>query len=309
MPTAQYRTYKSYAGIVVRGTQLMGVPAADAPHMVWASHLLSKMEAAFWGTVQSYDGAGMSAGPLHAIAVSPSSKAQGSLWSLIAMIFAHVPLHTDSAVDSLRSFLGRRGWQLTLDGILVYKADGKKVPGEEIRTWLSGPNGFVPTDGPVYDEAVRVAVMFNRVFSSPSTFTAQQMYTAHWLLSGQRETEMAAYTKYSKVGVTRANMSNYLSFASQEDLGVEFDLAMSVYHAFSVNAPAPAVDELKKAMVEKEAGPFARRLIRGLGKRKFGKWQDTPDDKNRYDKTRIACQTLSQRWSSGVVNALMPVNL
>jgi hypothetical protein len=50
------------------------------------------------------DGDGMSAGPLHAIAVSPSTKAQGSLWELVAEIFAACPVGTSDIQISHRYF-------------------------------------------------------------------------------------------------------------------------------------------------------------------------------------------------------------
>lgn len=309
MPDALYRTYKSYSGFVVRGSVPIETPPQHAPHTKWAFFLLSRMEAANWGTVQNYDGAGMSAGPLHAIAVSPSSKAQGSLWELVAEIFAAVPFGTCPPIEELRSKLTEHGYQLTMNGVVVHVKDGKRVQGEDLRILLSGPLGAVRVGSPFETSAREMALLFSRLFSHPATFQAQEMYTVKWLLRGQRDAEFAAYAKYSKTPVTAANMANFLSYATHAELGFELDLAMCVYHAFSVNAPAPAVDELRKAMVAKTAEDFARRLIRGLGTRKFARWADTPDNKNRYDKTRIAVsQHGLDRWGPELVRPLMPEN-
>lgn len=309
MPEAQYRTYKSYAGFVVRGSTPIDTPYTTDPHTKWAFFLLSRMEAATWGTVQNYDGAGMSAGPLHAVAVLPSSKAQGQLWELVADIFTALPVGSSGAVDRLRAEFHKMGWEVTVNGAVVDRKDGKKVQGEELRTFLSGPLGYVRLDGPFEGSARKMANLFNLVFSDSKTFQIQENYTVKWLLRGQRETEFAAYAKYSKTKVQTKNVSNFLSYASREHLGFELDLAMCVYHAFSVNAPAPAVDELLKAMVAKTASEFAARLIRGLGTRNFGRWKDTPDNKNRYDKTRLAVIRYGiDRWGPETIDPLMPEN-
>lgn len=309
MPEAQYRTYKSYAGFVVRGSTPI-TPPDTSIHMEWAFFLLSRMEAANWGTVQNYDGAGMSAGPLHAIAVSPSSKIQGSLWELLADIFAAVPVGISGPVDGLRNELKAAGYELTLNGVVVHAKDGKRVPGEDLRVLLSGPLGHVRWGGPHVVQASKMAQLFSLIFSDPRTFQAQKLYTIKWLLRGQRDAEFAAYAKYSKTKVTAANMSNFLSFATQEHLGISLDLAMAVYHAFSVNAPTPAADELRKAMVAKDQDEFAKKLIRGLGTRSFGRWKDTTDNTSRYDKTRLAVQQ-SGHWGVGgnvFLNNMMPEN-
>lgn len=309
MPDAQYRTYKSYSGFVVRGSTPIEAPDPKAPHTTWAFFLLSRMEAANWGTVQNYDGAGMSAGPLHAIAVSPSTKAQGSLWELVAEIFAACPVGTSGPVDQLRSTFLANGWEVTVNGAVVDRQNGRRVQGEDLRIFLSGPLGAVRVGSSFEGSARKMANLFSLVFSDPKTFRVQEAYTVKWLLRGQRETEFAAYAKYSKTLVTAANMANFLSYATHVELGFELDLAMCVYHAFSVNAPAPAVDELRKAMVAKTSEEFARRLIRGLGTRRFARWADTPDNKNRYDKTRIAVRQHGlDRWGPELVTPLMPEN-
>ncbi len=306
MPEAQYRTYKSYAGFVVRGSSPVMKPENDEPHTSWAFFLLSRMEAANWGTVQNYDGAGMSAGPLHAIAVQPSSKQQGALWGLLADIFSAVPSGSE-AIREMRDFLAAQRMQLTLNGELVDVGTAKRVSGESLRDLLSGPRGFVPATGPIAERAKETAFLFHRLFSAPETFQAQKLYTIKWLLRGQRDTEFAAYAKYSPTPVAPTNVSNFLSYATGDMLGEPLDLAMCVYHAFSVNAPAPAVDELRKAMTERNISGFAKKLIRGLGTRSFGRWKDTTDNTSRYDKTRLAVEKYG-RWDPELVRELMPVN-
>lgn len=312
MPTARYVTFKSYSGFLVRGSVPVPPAPVDAPHVVRTFGLLSRLEASNFGTVQSYDGVGMSAGPLHAIAIS-RSFGQGPLWGLIAMIFEHAPAGACEEVDELRRFLAGHNVHVTPSGELA-EPSGQKVRGQRIRDEiLSTPDGRVPTSGPVFERAKEVALMFNRVFSAPVTFNAQQAFTIRWLLRGQEETESRAYAKYSATKVKQADVPRFLVSATAKDLGTALDLGMAVYHAFSVNAPAPAVSELRKAMVAADPQEFARRLIRGLGTKKFARWKDTPDNKNRYDQTRIAAERAvdvngAHLWSADLLSALMPVN-
>ena len=56
-------------GFVVRGGPEVQPPRVDK-HMGRAFWLLSKLEAANWGTVQNYDGAGMSAGRARSFSTS-----------------------------------------------------------------------------------------------------------------------------------------------------------------------------------------------------------------------------------------------
>ena len=120
--------------------------------------------------------------------------------------------------------------------------------------------------------------------------------------------EFNAYTKYSATKIAPSNMSNFLSYATGEQLGPYLDLAMCVYHAFTVNGPVPAADELRKAMVAKTAREFAWKLIHGLGARNFGRWHDTTDNTSRYDHTRIAV-TKAGRWPVSMIGEVMPESI
>lgn len=313
MPTApiQYRTYRDYAGFIVRGNIPVPIPDSNAPHIVRAAYLLSQMEAANYGTVQSYDGCGISAGPLHAIAVSPSTKKQGALWGLLANIFEQVEPGDDNAVDELRAFFKNRGVVVTQNGALVYRENGRKVGGEDIRSILfSSPNGVTPSSGPAHIVAKATVMRFHRAFSSPSTFRAQEAFTIKWLMSGRQEIEANAYSKYAKTPLRPADVSNFLSSATQQDLGQPLDLAMCIYHAFTVNGPSPAATALGQAMVHLRSAPiaFAKTLVRRLGTSSYGRWKDTTDGNNRYDKTRKAVLRLPY-WDHQLVDELMPENL
>ena len=78
--------YRDKKGFVVRGGPKVE-PSRTDRHMARSFYLVSQLEAANWGTVQNYDGAGMSAGPLHVIAVFPATGDQGPLWRMVRRIF------------------------------------------------------------------------------------------------------------------------------------------------------------------------------------------------------------------------------
>lgn len=308
MPSVLFRTYKSYSGYLVRGSKPIRPPGSRAPHMEWAFYLLSRLESANWGTAQNYDGAGMSAGPLHAVAVFPATRAQGPLWQLVADVFAALP--DCPAANRLREELREAGYAVTHGGRVVSVATAKEIAGEELRTFLSGPRGAVRLGTPFEETARRRAVMFSELFSEPRAHEPQRAYTIRWLLQGRSESESTAYSKYMAASprVRPQNVASWLSYASVAELGPELDLAMCVYHAFSVNAPAPAAEELVKAMSERTAEGFAKALIRGLGTKDFARWRDTTDNRNRYDRTRIVVESCAERWYAGMVRDLMPEN-
>lgn len=306
MPNIQHRTYKSYAGFLIRGSTPVSPPDNTDLHMEMAFYLLAQMEASKWGTVQSYDGAGMSAGPLHAIAYLRGSKQQGALWELVSEMIEASPTIPGSV--QMRKWLKEHGMHLTIEGKVVYLHSARTVPGEDLRTLLSGPAGYARED---HEPAREAALLFHTLFSDPNTFRTQKNYTIKWLLEGQQDLELAAYTKYSATRVTPLNMRNFLTYATQPDLGVALHLAMCVYHAFSVNAPAPAALELRRAMAAVPAANsylFAKTLIRGLGTRSYGRWKDTTDNTSRYDKTRLTLGKM-KAWPAPFLEELMPENL
>lgn len=310
MPTAQYRKFKAYAGFVVRGNTPVAMPDASRPHISRAFYVLAQLEAANWGTVQSYDGCGISAGPLHAIAVSPSTKKPGSLWPLLSTLFEHSPPTLSPQVDALRTLLADAGAVVTPQGVLVERKSGRPFRGDEIHSLLSTPRGVVPSAGPVFEQAMKVALTFHRAFSSPTTFAAQEAYTVKWLLDGNRKGEFETYSRYARTSVTASRMPYFLSYATgEEDIGPHLDIAMCAYHAFSVNGPTPAARALSAAMGKStRVETFAKTLIRGLGTSTYGRWKDNDENTSRYDKTRRVIEKMPF-WDKKLVRELLPENL
>jgi len=295
--SASFITFKNHAGWMVRGNAVVPRPSG-ASHMEAVAYLVSQVETGGkFGTVQSYDGAGMSAGLLHNVAVLPSTMTQGDLWLLIA--------HMRDAVGSLGIVgvkMAAAGWALTAGGVLM--KGGKQVTGAEIRQeFVGSPDG---NGLPGYTRGKEWAEGFSLLFSDPSTFDTQIAFAILWLAKGKAATEQQAYAKFG--------ISGDLKLVLRSQLQPEIDMAMSVYHCFSVNAPTPAADILMQALAHYGSGAtaphdFAKDLISRFGKSDFARWHDDPQDQgSRYDSTRVAVEK-SGLWSLDLVHALMPRNL
>lgn len=295
-------TYKNYSGYIVDGGPIVELsPTEKNLHVMRAVWLTSRLEGSHFGTVQGYDGAGMSAGLLHNIAVFPRTLEQGSFFALLARVMTASP----ADAEEVREALGMQGWQVGRDGVLR-NVEGVKVSGREIRNEFSGPEGKVPRRGSERQRAW--AERFHRLFAAQGAHLAQIDYAAEWLAAGYGSTELDIYKRFT----LQPSLDSFIGLPSVR-LPPEIDIAMCVYHAFSVNAPAIAKGCLDAALplrINEKAIDFAKRLIRKLGAKKYAAWQDEPGEggRSRYDKTRRAVWS-SPFWDTGLARELMPVDL
>lgn len=288
----KFVTFRSYAGYVERGTVAFDKPLDPASHIQVAAWLTAQMEAAAWGTVQSYDGAGMSGGILHNVAILPNQKPilQGDFWGLMEAL---------PTLSLVQAKLAPLGWRVA-GGKVRDAASGVLIDPEKLRTEISGPKGL-SVKGP---KAAGWCLFFSQILQRPDTRAGQVAFAIKWLTESRKDSELAAYRKFlslpsldSPVGLLRANISP------------EVDLAMCVYQSFTANGPTPAEKALIKATSASSPATFAKSLIRSLGTSNYGRWHDDPDDKNsRYDSTRRAVSR-SGLWPASLVNELMPQNL
>lgn len=316
MSQPRWIKYNEWSGVVIRGAVPFVGPPDVSRHMHRAVWLTSQLEGAHWGTVQSYDGAGISAGLLHNVAVLPRSMSQGDLWAQLKMIFDAVDQAGyvgTRAADKLRERLRDQRWVVREDGVLRHLDTGAAVKAQQIRNEISPPNGQVPRTGPFFDRACHWATLFHDTFSDPANRLAQVEFAVRWLARGQNDLEMQAYRLFTR----RTGMSTLDSPVGIPSGALEpaAELALCVYHSFSVNGPAPAATALRAALATqdpKSPDPvkFAKRLIRALGKSTFGRWHDEPGDgsRSRYDRTRKAVWG-SQLWALDLSKALMPRDL
>jgi hypothetical protein len=298
--TAKWVQYKTFSGYIVRGGPKFDHPVNPALHIDRAVYIAGQLEAANWGTVQGYDGAGMSGGILHNIAVSPKDLSQGSFFTLLARVFSAAPAVSSEVIANLKIV----GWHVSPDGVLR-NADGLKVPGRDIRNEFSGPEGQVPATGPI-SKAQKWAERFHKLFVSPATWSAQSNYAAEWIAGGNKIDEHMVYDYFGR----GPKLDSVISLPSAA-LPPEVDLAMCVYHAFSVNAPAIAAKCLDGVKyVGQTADQFALAIIKSLGTSKYGNWQDQPHSiGNRYDRTRRAVWAREDLWPVTMTRHLMPTDL
>jgi hypothetical protein len=298
MTTVLWRQFKDHSGCLVRGDVPVSAPSDPNLHLSCAVYLTAQVEAPYYGLVQSYDGAGISAGLLHNILVNPGDMSQGSLGKLTRRV---VDAIGGSAWLALA--LAEKGWTLAPDGTFKSRTGGT-VSGADLRNWVSPPNGVVPKAGADWNRAVKMAGIFHDIFSDPKGFRAQEQYAMEWLAAGNRQMELAVYQKFTGAPTLPSALGLVRGGALPDDIHV----AMSVYHSFSVNSPASAAKALAATSVDLAPTDFAKKLIRELGTHCLDKWRDGPGDgDNRYDRTRVALWKREDLFPGGKV--LMPQDL
>lgn len=301
--------FKKWSGIIVRGSELVEKPVPPGMHMDRAVWLTSRLEGAAWGTVQSYDGAGMSAGMLHNIAVQPASGEQGSLFQLLLRVFSHLDAIAPVVAQPLKTALADQGWYVAQDGVLRSSRTGGRIAGVLIRDVFAPPLGVVPKSGLQYREAVQWALLFHRLFAHKQSRKPQLDYAIKWLAGGQSKLELSVYRDATDDPALDSPIG--LDFSSMDP---RVELAMCVYHSFSVNGPSPAARCLtqvfKKWKPSRDPEPFAKALVRRLGAYPYGRWRDQPGDgANRYDRTRRVIWSAPELFDSHLANVLMPRDL
>ena len=311
-----------YAGIQIIGET--AVTAADfrspldhdhpypISHMRRAAFLATMLESSDWGTVQSYDNAGISAGPFHWVAHYPASGKQGPLFGLLRAVEVACP---DFIVSEVWNLLYEQGWYVATDGQLRDTSDGSLISGKKIRDVVAAPLGVVPASGPVRAQAEKWALAFHNLLCEPESFQPQVQYAIEYLIRGQKALEAQVYE--SLVGIPEGNdlgailtrLSPGIQAPGLSIIDPLNDLAMSVYHSHSVNAPGPAATCLKSALPAlkgTDPAAFPKRLIRALAKTKYGAWD------KRYTRTRSTAMTTL--WSNQPelfrgANAIMPATV
>lgn len=300
-----HRSYKKYSGILIKGEVPVRLAQIyDSFHMWRAFYLTTQVESPKWGTVQGYDGAGISGGPFHYTACHPKSGKQGSLFSLLRRIELGIGTTINKNLERLWHILKENGWYVARDGKLRSNTDGSEINGILIRDTFSPFEGKVPKYGKNYQIATEWAILFHNLLSDKSTFIAQTEHAIDYLVKGQKSLELSAY-QY----LIEQDLCSIEPLKVNTQLNLKDDLAMCVYHTYSVNAPGPARTCLKQAIeITEDKNDFAENLIYLLGTSNYGRWKDTTDNRNRYDKTRIAA-TASGLWPSYILEELMPENL
>jgi hypothetical protein len=292
--------------------------------------LTAKVETgAKYGAVMAYDGTGMTAGLDQHVAVYPRELSkpddgnnlddQGTLWKLlrrIEMISVASPSFAEARAN-LWDALSHEVWYLAQDGVLRSEEDGEPVGGKELR------QVFTPHDGKVValwqrKQAAFWAERFHELLCHPATFRAQVEYGKEHLVKRSKRRKLMK--KYKGLWVSMGIVAD-VAYDQEEltmlqvdkHLSPELDLALCMYQAHSVNAPAIANRALREAF-NKTYNPASEQfpwvLIKKLGNSKYGRWDD--DLKNgRYQRTRAAARK-SGLWPKSFfdgIHAIMPKDL
>lgn len=306
-----WRQYKEFSGCLIRGTAPI-VPQDPSKHLSCAAWLTSEAEAPSYGFVQSYDGAGISAGLLHNILVAPRDLSQGDLGQLVRRILDAVAQEeartgdyvfgSGGASEVLKKSLADHGWVLAQDG-KFRTADGKLVPGAALRNWVAPPDGKVPQSGANWVTAATLAGAFHDLFAWDGSWKIQEDFAIAWLARGNNKDELNVYRTF------HPDLDSFIALPVSA-IPPEVHVAMCVYHSFSVNSPAVAAQCLDRAFASFHRSPaeFAKALIRELGLHGRDVWHDQPGDGNdRYDRTRVALWSRSDLFPGG--RDLMPRDL
>jgi len=273
-------------------------PGLHAQRAVW---LAAQLEAPRWGSVQGYDGCGMSAGLLHNTALLPGGHAgptQGTLWKLLDTMKKHPGAAEAPALGALLGRLQACAWEIAPHGLLVGAGTLKAVTPSAILRELTPPDGSVAQTGSGWQRASSWALSFHEAFTEPATRAAQVEYAGRWLAADRRGDEHRLYALFTPAG-------SELLELSAAALPPEIELAMCIYHAFSVHNPEHARSALA-AVLQRVDGSDPQKLAKALVVALANR---TPRWKlKRYPRTRAALRTDAARalWPSALIERIAP---
>jgi len=211
-------TYKQFSGIVLRGEE----PVTTWPGINRLNHLdrcvllAAQLEAPKWGTVQTYDGCGISGGIIHHTATFPGKQDLGSLWPLL------------EAVEKQTGRPLLETVQIT-GGVPYFRTTGIAL-GDDIRELFTGSRSG-KTATPIPAAALANANAIHLALRSNASKAAQARAARTWLL------RMTG--KLSLSGI--ANIDKPMGDLETKDFSSPgMELAICVTRSFVVNNPAAA---------------------------------------------------------------------
>jgi hypothetical protein len=324
----KFRRFKNYSGPIISGSSKLDINLVKThwDRIVW---LTSQVESGGkFGTVQSYDGAGMTAGITQAIAVYPRELAhednnpeddQGVLWELLEAVREDSPELTKRIDDEFKEI----GWVLYQGQVRYVNEDGTPgdlVHGRVLREELTPNQGIVPSSGEDWDTAKGWALLFHDVFSDPKSFPAQINFAETHLIKLARRKPRFLRGE-SVQSIVYNNDCRDTKLFSKED---PMDLAMATFFSNSVNAPALAFRLLERARILEKARNehgtrpnwqdpiqrrnFAKTLICMLGTANYAKW-NFKIVTGRYQRTRKAAMKIWPKHLFEGRTAVMPKQL
>lgn len=324
MMRVNFRSIGSYSGPVVYGTEVVEPPQARQGHAGRAFWLTGQVETGNrLGSVMMADGTGFTIGIDQHIAVYPRELAaedfnaaddQGGAWSLLAALeVAHAP------VRMLWEAFTQRGWYVAPDGTLRWLDGGKAkvknrwlehrggdlVHGAVIRDVVT-PKGGKVTKVCEKEQAREWAVMLHELTRAPSSRDVQVSFGVKHLCHRVRTRKLRVADHRRRVTFQQAVYGSEHDIATvrREHLGEHLDLALCVFHSYTVNAPSVAfrlMDETIRGLAwsgactedDTRKCDFAMTLLLKIKAKKYGRWD------KRWERTRKAAMEVG--WWDGAL--------
>jgi len=307
-----YRSIGKYSGPVVYGTETL-LPPSGPFHAARAFWLTGEAETGNRvGSVMMADGTGFTIGIDQHIAVYPKELAhedfnaaddQGGAWALLAALeVAHAP------VKVLWEAFEQRGWYVAPDGTLRWiengdhKVQNRKlehrggdlVHGAVIRDAVT-PKGGRVTKVCEKEQAREWAAMLHELTAHPRSRKVQESFGIKHLCNRVRTRKLRLADHRRRITFQKAvyGTPTDIETIRMSDLGEHLDLALCVFHSYTVNAPAVAfriMEESIRAMGWPGAWlsdddarcNFALNLLTRIKAKKYGRWD------KRWARTRKA---------------------
>lgn len=329
-----HRTINRYSGPVIFGQETVappGLPISEL-HLERAYWLTGQVETGNrMGSVMMADGTGFTIGRDQHIAVYPRELAredfraeddQGGAWELLA----DIEKAPGAPVAPLWEAFAKEGWYVAPDGSLRWLEDGhgwvagRRVPhsagdlvhGAAIRDTITPVKGVVAKGGDHWETSRRWAMLLHELTADESTWATQSAFGLKHL-SRRIETRKLHLHKHRRSATLRQVVYGLKTVNAIEsrELGDELDLALCVFHSYTVNAPAIAFRLLSRALSSTGWNPtglrsatavsFARDLLLRLKTKEYGRWDQ------RWKRTRMAAKKVGwwpqELFSRGAVMA------
>jgi len=309
-----HRKVGRYQGAVIYGTEVVPPPEGDAAtfHAERAFWLTGEVETGNrLGSVMMADGTGFTIGIDQHIAVYPRELAdedfnaaddQGSAFDLLFRIELTRSKHIEPLWQAFRSC----GWYVGQDGHLRWLENGRArvknqgidhvagdfVHGVLIRNAITPKNGVVKKDTPEWQVCREWATALHLLMTDLKTLEVQRdfgiAHLAHRVahrklrLGDRRRRPTFQKRIYSGCPVTGIR---------SDDLEPALDLALCVFHSYTVNAPSVAFRLLEASVkatgfaghlgaTAEQQRAFADDLLFRIKTKRYGRWG------NRWERTR-----------------------
>jgi hypothetical protein len=319
-----HRTIGKYSGPVIYGTEVVEPLTALQGHAGRAFWLTGQVETGNrLGSVMMADGTGFTIGIDQHIAVYPRELAaedfnaeddQGGAWALLAALeVAHAP------VRMLWEAFEQRGWYVAPDGTLRWISGGKHKVKNRLLHHKGGDlvhgavirDAVTPKGGRVVkvcqkEQAREWAAMLHELTSAPSSRSVQVDFGIKHLCHRVRTRKLRLAEHRRRVTFQQAvyGSDHDVSVVTVEHLGEPLDLALCVFHSYTVNAPSVAFRLIQEsirslgwssAWLEDDTARnnFALNLLTRIKAEKYGRWD------KRWARTRKAAMAVG--WWDGAL--------